>query len=350
MRRLVAALWGLALATLSTSRSDRRLSKSDHIVRKGTVPVDRKNSTKFIYVHIPKAAGASFMNAAAAFMAKGDTLRGNEEQAAWAPVTCARVGARGKRVIFLRSPVQLAYSQFLYCKFVLKRKDDRFPKGDGNATSSGVDRWAAQFPSNSSWRCYNPFNVQFRFVAGARDARDAGLARSARVASACGASKIRDGKDARRSLGRDFAFVGIVDAFRESLCLFRWTSARDAPPFCECGADAAAFPKTSYVHGHKAYASSASALGNETRAALGALVVEDLLLYLEGLDLFEKRANAARAATNATLVCPDKLHKLWADALRDACAYVPRKAAWIEARYRRRCADGRPLDLPPGAP
>lgn len=346
--------------------SERRLSMTDHKIQRGRIEAARDvKRRRFVFIHIPKAAGASFMKKSGWLMPKGSTLQGSEELAAWSTVVRARLGRRGERVIFLRHPVQLIYSQFLYCKFSLMSKSSIFPKGDRKSTSSGLDEWIQRFSRcergarkrdaskrpyiansdlasdvhgrslkvqncgsaagrPSALGCYHPWNVQFRFVAGQGGAR-----------SHIGVPPRITNKRARTMLTTDFAFVGLVDAYKESLCLFRWTNMpNETPPeYCACGTEAK-FPKTPRTHDQSNYNSSLARITPDRRAALASLVPEDLLLYLEGLRVFEHTADRARAATNVTFICPAKLDALWAAALRDACATLPDKAAWITETFR----------------
>ena len=71
----------------------------------------------------------------------------------------------------LRHPVQLAVSR-LVRKHVLKQKM-RLPGQRRNATGgrskvpfAGLAKWAAHRPAATYWRCYNPEDIQFRFVDG----------------------------------------------------------------------------------------------------------------------------------------------------------------------------------------
>ena len=102
----------LAAFALLQVCSARRLSRADHELRQGAVesspPLPK--ARHFVFVHTPKAAGASFMKAVPTFMVKGNTLIGNEESAAFSDVTQTRLSRRegSGRAIMLRRPVQLA--------------------------------------------------------------------------------------------------------------------------------------------------------------------------------------------------------------------------------------------------
>ena len=49
------------------------------------------------------------------------------------------------------------------------------------------------------------------------------------------------------------------------------------------------------------------------------LVPRDLVLYLHGLHLLEETSKRCERETGATVLCPAKMNKLWAAALKDAC-------------------------------
>ena len=215
------------------------------------------------------------------------------------------------------------YSQFLYCAQVLKMKDPRFPKV--------LEEWARHFPNETSYRCYNPEDMQFRFVVGRGGARE-------KFGVNAGATDAK----ARRVLQEDFAFVGIVELFEESLCLLRWKTEEKRPPeYCACGGGEkghSKFPKVQHIHKVPKYNSSYLALTERERAAIRPLVAKhDVMLYLHGLSLFEERAKAVFEATGVQILCPEKLAPLWTQALRDACALRPSRAPLINATYGRAC-------------
>ena len=60
-------------SSASAASVERGLSASDGVTRHGQLAAVG-TARKFVYVHIPKAAGASFMKDSPAYMAKGDTL------------------------------------------------------------------------------------------------------------------------------------------------------------------------------------------------------------------------------------------------------------------------------------
>ena len=77
---------------------------------------------RWVFVHIPKAAGASFMIDAQAFSHEEGRSRAAKRRAPFCGRSPRKLENGGKRAILLRRPLQLVYSQFLYCKHVLKGK------------------------------------------------------------------------------------------------------------------------------------------------------------------------------------------------------------------------------------
>ena len=125
---------------------------------------------------------------------------------------------------------------------------------------------------------------------------------------------------ARKALERYFFFVGVVEALRESLCLFRYLNTGARPPdYCACGSTNK-FPLVPRTHAHGWYQSDAAALDDGLRGEVRKLVPRDLLLYLHGLHLLEDTSKKCEQATGVRVLCPSKMNKLWAAALKDACA------------------------------
>ena len=136
----MASLALLSLACRAAGSTDaseaRRLSKEDHRTFRGKLdPPAAGRGRHHVFIHIPKAAGGSWMRASVDWMSKKDTLTGSHEKNAFSPVTLGNLkkgppGAVPGRVIMLRHPVQLAVSQFSYCKHVLRKDMNSYP---GNA-------------------------------------------------------------------------------------------------------------------------------------------------------------------------------------------------------------------------
>ena len=128
-----------AASGAGSTREARRLSATDHRTFRGKLdPPAAGRGRHHLFIHIPKAAGASFMKASVDWMTRADTLTGSVESAAFSAVTLDKLkqgpGAVPGRVVMLRHPVQLAVAHFSYCTHLLKKKMKGFPGNARNAT------------------------------------------------------------------------------------------------------------------------------------------------------------------------------------------------------------------------
>ena len=259
-------------------------------------------------------------------------MTGSEEKGAFSRTTLRKLENGGERAILLRRPLQLVYSQFLYCKNVLKGKVKDFPGHGQEPAWAGVKEWSKGATKVTAdrgpfWKCYDPRNIQFRFVVGEGSA----------LTNKGVSSKISL-DDASRKLDGEFGLVGFVELYRESLCLLGWRATKQVPSYCRCGAEGplfgAKFPPTSTTH-REAYDSSLDNVPASVQASLKKLVEKDEMLYLHGLFVFER----AVKETGAQLVCPGKLEKLWDRALHDACR--PSTSQYIREHYNKTCPNVR---------
>ena len=125
---------------------------------------------------------------------------------------------------------------------------------------------------------------------------------------------------AAAALTNEFFFVGVVEALRESLCLFRYLNTLKRPPeYCACGSTDK-FPMMPRSHAHDWYQSDAAFLEEGLRGEVRKLVPKDLILYLHGLHLLEETSSKCERATGMRVLCPAKVDRMWAAALKDACA------------------------------
>ena len=129
-------VWSMLATRGASAARARRLSRSDHKYWHGQLaPANASVGSipkKFVFIHIPKAAGDSFMHDAPAHMPGGSTLVGSHETSALSSTTLRRMGKTGVRVAIFRHPVRLAYSQFVFCKYVMPKTNKDFP-GRGGA-------------------------------------------------------------------------------------------------------------------------------------------------------------------------------------------------------------------------
>ena len=76
----------------------------------------------------------------------------------------------------------------------------------------------------------------------------------------------------------------------------------------------------SRTHAHDWYQSDAAYLEPGLRGEVRKLVPKDLILYLHGLHLLEETSSKCERATGMRVLCPAKVDRMWAAALKDACA------------------------------
>ena len=149
----------------------RRVSGADHLIRQGTIAGSALPSRNWVYVHIPKTGGDSFLHDAQKFLPLGSTLVGNDEK--------SFVQTRGKvgdMVVLLRKPESHVLSQFMECAHApgwgthtVRRwemghpSEAQFPHTGVNPSPvyGGFVEWLHHFESSSKkWDCYNPRNLQ----------------------------------------------------------------------------------------------------------------------------------------------------------------------------------------------
>ena len=192
----------------ATATERRQLSARDRQTTKGLLPNDvLREPQRWVFVHVPKAAGASFMIDARHFITRRDTMTGSEEKGAFSRTTLRKLENGGMRAILLRRPLQLVYSQFLYCKNVLKGKVKDFPGHGQEPAWAGVKEWSNGAKKVTAergpfWKCYDPRNIQFRFITGEGSAL-----------TNKGVSSKTSVEDASRKLDGDFGFVGFVELY-----------------------------------------------------------------------------------------------------------------------------------------
>ena len=88
----MASLALLCLACRAAGSTDaseaRRLSKEDHRTFRGKLDPPAAGRGRYhVFIHIPKAAGGSWMKASPNWMSRKDTLTGSHEKNAFSAVT-----------------------------------------------------------------------------------------------------------------------------------------------------------------------------------------------------------------------------------------------------------------------
>lgn len=270
-----------------------------------------RSRASYIHVHIPKAGGRAFFHNAPMYLPVGARVRGTGEKGVLSTKQGrAKLGAHSKLTVLLRNPLHLIYSQFIYCKHVLRRGDNDFPRKPGRGVAAGLQTWAQNFmitPAPTHYRCYDPTNIQTRFVSTDSGANEP-------------SSTYPGVTRARYMLDRSFALVGIMELFNESMCLLRYEAAKERPPaYCACGASRASAPMPWRILKRETPKHPISGLAQSYRRMLASLVQDDLLLYLHGLHWFERAVGRVRDQTGVLIACPNRLEAVWKDALELVC-------------------------------
>ena len=280
----------------------RRLSKSDGRFWRGQQrSVGRPRRELYVFVHIPKAAGASFLKDSHEYVASGSAVKGTHEKAYFHRYTQGLMGKpRARLAVMLRHPMRLAYSQFMMCKYSI-RSGKLFPRGDetmANATWNGFETWARQFVAGQgsfAYGCYDPVDLQTRYLSTSHSAWRA-------PAEALNVSR------ALATLESAF-FVGLVDAYEETTCVLRYLSTGGAADYCGCGSAAPRPPVTHERHNLPPY--SIWDLDRPKFQLLARLVPNDLVLYNAAIDRYAADRDRAEAATGAgTMPCADSVTRL----------------------------------------
>ena len=119
----------LLLLAAATATDDRRqLSARDRQTTKGLLANDvERTPQRWVFVHVPKAAGASFMIDSRHFLTRRDTITGSEEKGAFSRTTLRKLENGGMRAILLRRPLQLVYCLLYTSPSPRDRQKSRMP-------------------------------------------------------------------------------------------------------------------------------------------------------------------------------------------------------------------------------
>ena len=255
------------------------------------------NKYLYVFVHIPKNAGASFMKDSPKHLPRGAILRGSHEKALWHGYTQHLVQSypRTRLVLMLRHPIKMAYSQFLMCKYSIRVQDKGFPR-QGTGVKAGLTSWAQ------------------RLLEPKRDLR-LGMLPLARYPDAIFATAQSAWtvpkhppmlSKALASLGKAY-FVGLAEAYPQSACLLRMLTTSHREEYCRCGSTELG-PRLTHER-HKVPSANLKDLDKEELQLLAKLVPRDVRLYARAIvkldaqrlkvdKLFGQGAGAAPSPTN----------------------------------------------------
>jgi len=315
---------------LQVDQHRRRLSRSDRVRWKGeqnsSAPVNRY---LYVFIHVPKNAGASFMKDSPKHLPKGAVLRGSREKAVYHGFTqhLLKSFQRTRLVLLLRHPVKMAYSQFLMCKYSNRLNDKGFPRR-GEGVQAGVTLWAQALlrrrNTSFAFSCYHARDVQARYLA---TSESAWRAPSTPPLFAKAVATIE----------RAY-FVGLAEAYPESACLLRMLTTHQPVEYCRCGSSEKG-PRLTHER-HKVPKANLADLTQNELQLLAKLVPRDVRLYaraVEKLDAHRRRVDALFGGGAGGCSVTERLRRGVKETLCTAYASdgncsIPAKFGWAGAR------------------
>lgn len=315
-----------------TTRQPRRLlSNQDEVDFFGTAPRGPKslpNGTSFSFIHIPKTSGSSFLMDTPQFMPEGVSAAGNRERS----MLYSESALPGHvPITVLRSPWKHVLSQFLECKYddwgKYMTSGTNFPRGSLKYPVAGFEMWVEHFlemgysmnatlvGANVAFKCYNPWNMQARYLSTDVPLDAKGLGSDVMMHYVFSRSQMRpDLGDVMLSLER-MPFVGIADLYAPSLCLLRFHTTGTMPADCACERQ---YSIQIHHERHSVPPHSLDDLPGRVLHNIYQLVEIDVALFLHALKIFDVRAELAAAVTGIRVLCDGALLKLRSTVERQA--------------------------------
>lgn len=289
-----------------SDKTRRKLSHEDKVMRKGRWNVtvaDGWTNGQYLFVHIPKSGGSSFLTASSQYIPIGSRLHGNREFS-----VNKTPGPRINMVIVLRQPREHVLSQYLECKYdwwgKTATKGTNFPgNNDKNQVYDGLEKWLDHFLDEKmgakmdaykyAYKCYNPWNMQARYISTDND------------------HVVHDMKILRPSINttisslKSVGFVGITEYSDETICLFQHFMAGKVSPACTCDPEAHKL----YVHNKQIYKThgvpkhSVQDLSPEVLKKIDALTEVDNQIYEFALKKFLAYKEFVERKLNTSFTC-----------------------------------------------
>jgi len=271
--------------------------------------------SRIVFLHIPKTAGTSFIADAMMVIPSSIPFQDNGELSLLGTPRMENE----TRVVMIRHPLDHVLSQFLECKYdwwgkrVTAGTDFPFKEG----TYGGLDEWVDHFtqlqnqsvwgfePDSKEWaravshNCYNPWNMQSRYLA-------------SEWSHYVPYDELEPDLQVARDSLRSVQLVGVPELYVESLCLVHLETRGSLPDTCACGRRGPLeqiSTESHYVPPH-----SLSELPESLLQAMSKLVRIDAQLYVDALNRFESALRKASARTGVQMVCEDHLQEVWANA------------------------------------
>jgi hypothetical protein len=259
-------------------------SPREWIISRGT------GKRAFFDLHIPKTAGSSLSVDIKQVLPAGEGY--------WSKERCLlhaspKDPAKGDiDIAYFRDPMSHVYSQFLECKY------DEDWKRKTPGIFENVTAWLMHFSAgaefDNDFRCYHPYNMQTRaLTCKSEDAHHY-------------SSMVPVDVDMALSNLKSLGFIGIVEHYQASLCLFH-AKAHDMkeplPRFCDCKNASAwnSFRSKNERHGVPSH--SVDDLSQENKGRIKALTQKDELVYREALKMFSREIVTVEDHFGVKLLC-----------------------------------------------
>jgi len=265
----------------------------------------------FYHLHIPKAAGESFAQDMRQILT-ASSFTVDSHEGCYGDSPHAQAGV----VVMLRHPRAHVLSQYSFCK----TSADRGPKQIQELMPATLEAWLWHWKSlrasgeasrdfsgknsehNPPWcsstpfGCYNPVDLQ-----------------SHRMSCERPHSYTKESDDiaAIRNMQAAY-FLGLVEAYHESLCLlYAKVHGGTVPEWCDCK-NSAQWRRTSWSHSisHGAAHLNESDVGPEILADVDALTAKDQLLYAAAVRRFVQEVREIEVKSGTTILCEATAHKL----------------------------------------
>lgn len=277
----------------------------------GNVTFANWSAKNYMFIHIPKCAGTSFRADASLVVAPSYFQENREESFQSTPRGDSQID-----MIIFRSPLVHILSQFMECKYDfwgnMAVAGTDFPARPG--LYGGLAEWINHFvelkdapldgalPDTEEWaqianyRCYNPWNMQTRYLATEWSHSAPFNSFEPNLQTAVGA------------LNR-VQFVGLSEFYIESLCLLNLHRHGTVPETCACGGRGP-LAGTSHLE-HFVPDHAISDLPPAVVKQMRKLVRLDAQIYAMVLKRFETELRHASEISGVQMFCPEKFDTMW---------------------------------------
>ena len=238
----------------------------------------------------------------------------------------------------LRHPRAHVYSQYLECRYDDWGRETTantsFPRNGSN--EAGFNLWLDHFISpnasiygeSSAFRCYNPWNMQSRYLVRRRPPFMSGDKKysflnylPAHFAYSAEDKEPPAKKAVEELLG--VTWFGITELFHESMCLLEYQVTDTLPVSCSCGSKTDTAAQEAEAHEtHHVPAHSVTALSVSSRKKIDFLTMADSSLYSHALAIFIHRIELVEAASGTNILCQERKASLSREV-----GYIPAAAA-----------------------